>query len=179
MSWDERFKRGEHTDRIPMAFLVELAERLDRPGKALDLACGAGRHAVLFAERSWDVTAVDSSEVALELLQGREPRVRTVAADLEKGFFDLGSAEWDLVIVTLYLQRNLFERIRRAVKPGGRVAMAIPLVDPREGVKPMNPDYLLQGGELAAEFPGWSIEHERETNPDPPSRQIGELVAVR
>jgi len=88
---------------------------------------------------------------------------------------------FDLVIVTMFLDRGLFPKIRAAVKRGGRVAMAIPLVDEREGVKAMNPAYLLKPGELAAEFPDpqWMHEHLVETRPDAPSRGIAELIAKK
>lgn len=181
MSWDERYSRGEHVGMAPMGFLVELAARLHDTGEMLDLACGSGRHSGLFAEKGWKVTAVDSSVVALEILRERDPRVTCVHADLEvAGAFDLGVDRWDLVVVTMYLQRSLFPLIRQAVRPGGRVAMAIPLEDPREGVRPMNPAFLLRGvGELAEAFPGWTVELARETKPDPPGRRVAEFIAVR
>ena len=164
----------------PMGFLVELAERLPA-GKMLDLACGSGRHASLFADKGWKVTAVDSSGVALGILRERDPRVTCVQADLETpGAFDLGVDCWDLVVVTMYLQPSLFPLIRQAVRPGGRVAMAIPLEDPREGVRPMNPAFLLRGvADLMVEFPGCTVELARETNPGPPGRRVAEFVAVR
>lgn len=181
MSWDERYSRGEHVGMTPMRFLVELAARLHETGEMLDLACGSGRHSVLFAEKGWKVTAVDSSGVALGMLRERDPRVTCVQADLEvPGAYDLGVDRWDLVVVTMYLQRSLFPLIRQAVRVGGRVAMAIPLEDPREGVRAMNPAFLLRGvGELEVEFPGWTVELARETNPDPPGRRVAEFVAVR
>ncbi len=179
MSWDERYSQGDHAASAPIPFLVELADRLPATGspRLLDLACGAGRHAVLFAERGWDVTAVDSSQVALRILAGRNPKIQAVLADLENYEMEVG--QWDLIMVSFYLQRSLFERIRKGVKPGGRAAIAIPLEDPRDGVKPMNPLYLLKPGELAAEFGGWTIEHYRETEPEPPARRIAEVVAAR
>jgi SAM-dependent methyltransferase len=175
MSWDERYLRGDHADLAPLPFLVELAERLPGPGRVLDLACGAGRHAILFAERGWTVTAVDSSAVALRLLAERE--VRTVQADLESWEIEPGS--WDLAIVSFYLQHSLFDRLRESAIPGCRVAIAIPLVDGREGVRAMNPAYLLEGvADLVAEFPGWDVEHCAEVEPEAPGRRRAEFVAV-
>ncbi|MDQ6705327.1 MAG: methyltransferase domain-containing protein, partial [Acidobacteriota bacterium] len=47
----------------PAAALVRAVENVS-PGEALDLACGAGRHAIYLARRGWRVTAVDwSAEV--------------------------------------------------------------------------------------------------------------------
>ena len=179
MSWDERYSAGSHVGSPPLPFLVDLAERLPHGGTVLDLACGTGRHASLFADHGWEATGLDSSGVALQIIRDRDCRIQTVRADLEDPAVDLGGP-WDLVIVVLYLQRGLFPRIRAAVKPGfGSIAMAIPLVDSREEVKPMNPLYLLQPGELEAEFRGWTIEHSTEREPDPPARRTAELVAIR
>ena len=174
MSWDERFSKGDHADLKPMPFLVALASRTDRGARVLDLACGTGRHAVLFAERGCEVTAVDSSAVALQILRDRDARVTTILADLET--YEIEDGAWDLIIVTMYLQRSLFSKLIAA-----RVATAIPLVDEREGVKPMNPDYLLHPGELAAYFPvrGWVHEYREETTPDTPGRRLALLITFR
>ena len=53
----------------PNRFLVAEVDGL-APGRALDLACGAGRNAVWLAERGWTVTGVDFSDVALENARG-------------------------------------------------------------------------------------------------------------
>ena len=58
-------RRGPLFGVEPNRFLV--AEVADLPpGRALDVACGAGRNAVWLAERGWTVTGVDFSDVALE-----------------------------------------------------------------------------------------------------------------
>ena len=63
--WDKRWA-GEraHASTEPSAFLVGEVAALP-VGRALDVACGAGRNAVWLARRGWQVTAVDFSEVAL------------------------------------------------------------------------------------------------------------------
>ncbi len=108
----------------PNRFLVAEVEGLP-PGRALDLACGEGRNAVWLAQRGWQVTAVDFSEVALakakRLAQSRGMDVEWIAADLldyrPPGTFDL--------IADLYLQlppeerRLVLERASVALAPGG------------------------------------------------------------
>jgi SAM-dependent methyltransferase len=98
---------------------VELTEVLEREsaGRALDLACGSGRHAAWLAERGWDVTAVDQNEVAI-------PGVRFVKADLENQEFVIAPAGWDLIVCWLYWQRDLLPSIARGVRPGGIAALA-------------------------------------------------------
>jgi SAM-dependent methyltransferase len=133
----------------------------------------------LLASHGWKVTAVDCSEVALRLIREQGSKIETVLADLEAGEFAIEPDAWDLICVTLYLQRDLFSSIRVGLKQGGYVAAAFPLRDEREGVKPMNHDYLLEPGELASLFEGFEFIHYAETNPEPPRRRMAELFARR
>ena len=71
--WNERYARTEllwtaEPNRLIAAEAGDLA-----PGRGLDLACGEGRNAVWLAERGWEVTGVDFSDVAIE-------KARTLAA---------------------------------------------------------------------------------------------------
>lgn len=163
--WDERYGRGEHVIREPMPLLVRTANEL-HPGRALDLACGTGRHAIFLAERGWRVTAVDASTVGIELAktlaQLRGVNVDWRVADLERGEFEIEANAYDLVGVFYYLQRDLFPRIRAGVRRGGLAVAAIHLTDDDPEAKEMNPAYLLGPGELRAEFRGWEILHDYE-----------------
>src|SRR6185295_6322874 len=64
--WNRRWA-GERANAAttPSAFLIAETEALP-PGRALDVACGAGRNAVWLAQRGWRVTGVDFSDVALQ-----------------------------------------------------------------------------------------------------------------
>lgn len=156
--WNRRYLRGEHASAEPSDFLIEVAEGLP-PGRAFDLACGAGRHALYLAARGWDVSALDGSSAALALLAQRlspalGPRVHAQCFDLEAGPLELSPASFDLVLDFFYLQRPLFPVLAAAVRPGGHFAAAIHLGaegQPRR-VRP---------GELASYFPGWSVRIDR------------------
>ncbi len=94
----------------PNRFLVAEVEDLP-PGRALDVACGAGRNAVWLASRGWTVTGVDFSDVALEnaraLAVSRRVDVEWVRADVREWQPPAGA--FDLVAV-LYLQLPAAER---------------------------------------------------------------------
>ena len=173
--WDERYSRGEHATLEPSRLLVRAVEIFashaggESPGsrRALDLACGAGRHAIFLAERGFVVTAVDSSAVGVQLTRerGRERGIWLDArvADLEGGEFPIAPDSYDLICDFYYLQRDLFPSIRDGVRRGGLFVAAIHLTDDDPEVKPMNPDFLLHPGELREEFRDWNILHYEET----------------
>jgi len=69
--WNARYcAAAEEAPAEPAEFVRELLPLLPL-GRALDLACGTGRHTLLLASRQQPVTAVDSSDVALEILERR------------------------------------------------------------------------------------------------------------
>jgi SAM-dependent methyltransferase len=184
LTWDDRYRSGEHRHDAPAPLVAQAIETLP-PGRALDLACGAGRHALVLAERGWRVTAVDASRVAIDMVRerAREQRLEIDArqADLEKHEFDIQPDAFDLICDCCYLQRDLFPVIRAGVRRGGIVIAIIHLVDPSPDVKPMNPEFLLRPGELRGFFAGWDILHDFEGKPlgGPHERSVSEIVARR
>jgi tellurite methyltransferase len=184
LTWDDRYRNGEHRNLAPASLVAQAIEKLP-PGRALDLACGAGRHAFVLAEQGWRVTAVDASRVAIDLVRerARERHLEVDArlADLEKHEFDIQPDAFDLICDCCYLQRDLFPAIRTGVRPGGIMIAIIHLVDPSPDVKPMNPEFLLCPGELRGLFAGWEILHDFEGKPAgaPHERSVVEIVARR
>jgi len=153
----------------PSPLLVETARKL-KPGRALDLACGTGRNAIWLAEHGWQVTAVDRSPIKI-------PGVETHVADLEKHEFPILEAVWDLIVVCLYLQRDLLEPVKRGLKPGGVALVMVHLMEP--GYEQSR--FSVQPGELAKYFEGWEILHYREGKPKDPEhhRAVAEIVATK
>jgi tellurite methyltransferase len=174
--WDERHRAGvERDDATPLPLVVETASEM-KPGRALDLACGAGRNALWLAEHGWSVTAVDGSPAAIELVRTRASargvNVNAQVADLEKGEYAIEQSHWDLIVISYYLQRDLFGPAKRGIVPGG-VLVAIALLG--EG------RFSVAAGELRGYFSGWEILHDREGNPgdSPEHWAVAEIVARR
>jgi SAM-dependent methyltransferase len=161
-------------DAAPVPLLIETARQL-KPGRALDLACGAGRNALWLAEHGWSVTAVDGFREAIDSLRQnaaeRSVNVDARIADLEKSEYVIEPSAWDLVVISYYLQRDLFEPAKRGVVPGGVLLAIVLLGDGRFRAAP---------GELRGYFSGWEILHDREGNPGVSShRAVAEIVARR
>ncbi len=72
LSWDQRYRSGEHLLDQPAPLIAGVADGLI-PARALDLASGTGRHTLLLAARGWQVTAVDASRAAIGILEKRAP----------------------------------------------------------------------------------------------------------
>src|SRR5438094_422674 len=126
--WDERYRRGEGADGNPHPLVVNCASKLT-PGRALDVACGSGRHALWLAGHGWKVTAVDSSRVAIDIVRQRSVekhvRVDTCIADLERHEFQIDPEAYDLIVICNYLQRDLFSSIKAGTRAGGIVVAVI------------------------------------------------------
>jgi tellurite methyltransferase len=178
-NWDEHYSDTPEPDWTPAPLLVEIADAL-APGRALGIACGAGRNALYLAQLGWDVDAVDASAAAIGLLLQKAAglRVRTHIADLERGEFAIPAGGYDLVCDFFYLQRNLFPQLREAVRPGGTFLGAIHVRGDPDDTN-HNPDFMLAPGELRAEFAGWKIPYYSEAPEPGKLRRTARIVARR
>ncbi len=182
--WDKRYRLREHAasdlEAAPTPLLISTAGAV-RPGKALDLASGAGRNALWLAEQGWEVTAVDGAPAAVEILQSRAAerglQINAVVADLEKDEFEIEPSRWDLIAICYYLQRNLFEPAKRGVVPGGLLISIVHINEPGEEDGP----HRLLPGQLQQYFAGWEILHHREGKATDTAhhRAVAEIVARR
>jgi tellurite methyltransferase len=110
-------------DRPPWPLLVRAASLLPRKGRALDLGAGAGRDTRYLLEQGFQVTAVDSDPHAVAMLKSlQEGDLRVVQATFEEFAFetyDLINAHFALPFVSPRRFREVFKRVKRALKPGG------------------------------------------------------------
>jgi SAM-dependent methyltransferase len=87
------------------------------PGRALDLACGDGRHSRWLLERGWEVTAVD-------IVKPEIFGATCFQADLERHEFPIETDAWDLIVCWLYWQPDLLPAISNGVRKCGYAALA-------------------------------------------------------
>ena len=163
-SWDNRYReRSAPVD--PAVFVsIDLAPLLGTPGRALDLAGGAGRHAIWLSERGWDTTMVDTSEVAIGLASERAAEagvnVRLIHTDLTAETIPDGP--WDLILIVHYLQRDLFLPAIERLADGGLIAFSVATVRNLERRERPPLPYLLDEGEAPSLVDGLEILHYEE-----------------
>ena len=153
--------------RGPSDWLLDHRALLAAGRRALDVASGDGRHALVVASWGLAVRAVDRDRAALARLRAAAARqglvVETAVVDLERGAVSLGEAAFGAVMVFRYLHRPLFPALVRALEPGGVLlyetfTRAHAAVRPR----PSNPAFLLAPGELPTLVAGLEILDARE-----------------
>ncbi len=127
---------------------------------ALDLGCGGGRDAVFLAQKGWRVTGIDQEARVLrrakQLANRSGASIKFKCCDLKKeGCFP--DTQFDLVVVVRYLNRTLFQRIERAVSPGGVVLYQTFVTGVEAFGSPKNPNVILKTDELSKVFSGYQI----------------------
>ncbi|MGC1619281.1 MAG: class I SAM-dependent methyltransferase [Candidatus Acidiferrum sp.] len=196
--WDARYREAAQNAAAEPASIVSEWLPLLPSGSVLDIACGAGRHALLLASCGASVTAVDWSATGLEVLENRARNAKfpvrradaaaqaelakpqagellLIQADLEK--IQLPTASFSLVVCVQYLQRSLFAQMAHALQPGGLLLFETftrARLDYSNG--PRNPAYLLEPGELRTAFPELYVLFYRELNA---GQGIASLVAQK
>jgi tellurite methyltransferase len=143
-----------------MEWIVALAASVPAPRRALDLAMGRGRHAVALAREGFRTFGVDVRFDAVRdaVLAAAAARVsvRGWCADIVA--YPLPPAHFGLMLVSRYLQRDLFPAIREAVTPGGVVVYETFTTAQRAlGTGPRSPDHLLRPGELRQAFEQFEV----------------------
>jgi tellurite methyltransferase len=161
--WDARYQEGTHPTE-PSKLVVALDDVLPHHGRALDLAGGAGRHALWLARRGLDVTLCDISETALGHARAAAVSaalpLRTLAVDLETTPPPAGP--WDLILSFHYLQPDLFARIPALLTPGGLLVVVQPTMKNLERHPKPSGRFLLEEGELPRLVQGLEIVRHTE-----------------
>lgn len=157
--WEARYGAGERVhDGPPAALLKKWLPLLPR-GRALDVATGLGRNALLLASAGYDVCAVDISSTALAVAARRAARrrlqVRWVEADLDTYRFP--KARYHVVVNTFFLKRKLLTAMQEAVRPGGVMILETHLESPEPDPGPRGPAHRLKKGELQRRFRHWEV----------------------
>ena len=135
-------------ERDPSAWVCRFAGLVPAAGEVLDVACGAGRHSRLFLARGHRVIAVDRDLSRIADLKG-DPNLELVEADLEgPGPWPFGSRRFAGVVVVDYLWRPFLATFIGSLAPGGVLIYETFARGNERFGRPLNPDHLLNPGEL-------------------------------
>jgi 2-polyprenyl-3-methyl-5-hydroxy-6-metoxy-1,4-benzoquinol methylase len=145
-------------------FIVEWIDRLAPGGgdapRALDVAMGRGRHAVVLARAGFRTFGVD---IAIDAVQAAAASAKAAGVSIHAWCADLTMhplplARFDVVVVARYLQRDLFPALRATVVPGGVVLYETFTTAQRAlGSGPTSADHLLEPGELLRRFRAFEV----------------------
>jgi SAM-dependent methyltransferase len=136
---------------FPSEWVVRWAPLVER-GPVLDVACGAGRHAIFFVERGFEVFAVDRNDQPLP------NSIHFQKADLENGSpWPFEGRKFAAIVVTNYLHRPLLPILRESLDEGGVLIYETFMAGNERYGKPSNPDFLLWPGELLEAFGTLSV----------------------
>lgn len=168
-----------HELTAPSDWVVRWAERVPAGGRVLDIACGQGRHARIFAARGHPVEAVDRDPAKLATLQG-VAGVKTHCADLEGGPWPFESERFAGIVVVNYLHRPLFPHLLAGLAPGGVLIYETFETGNERYGRPSNPDFLLRPGELLEVVRGRLrvIAYEDLFSPDPRPAMVQRICAI-
>ncbi|MCA8967727.1 MAG: class I SAM-dependent methyltransferase [Planctomycetes bacterium] len=180
--WQGMYESGRYEPRTQASpLLEEWLPRLPR-GRALDIACGVGRHALRLAEAGYAVDAIDIAPAALAIgratAAGRGLAIDWQAADIDA--FDPPPGRYDVVVCARYVNRLLMPRLPTALTPGGWLLFEHHLRTSLEVNGPRDAGFRLAPNELLTAFPGLRVVHYREqviTDPNGMRMAVAQLVA--
>lgn len=128
--------------------------------RAVDIACGMGRHSKFLAKNGFKVDALDISDVAIESLKD-EANIHPQIVDFD--VYQLEENAYDLVVCTYFLERKLFPQIQKALKEEGIFIFETFMHHEKNTKVPSNKAFLLDKGELEEHFAeGFEIVHHKE-----------------
>ena len=121
--WNKVYSTGQAIFVHHPTELLVRAIQGRRPGTALDIGMGQGRNSLFLAQQGWEVTGFDPSEEGVRQARERAAKLglHLRALVVAEENFDLGAAQWDLIVMT-YVRRirpGDADRFARALRPQG------------------------------------------------------------
>jgi len=178
--WNERYSKGAYAERKhPSDLLAEWIDRIP-PGRALDVACGAGRNALFLAGHGFKVDAIDISAEALararKQAQEENLHINWIEYDLDEPL--TLEAQYDLILIIRYVNLPLIRRLKRNLAPGGFLVCEEHLVSDIDVVGPSNNAFRVEPGALDRLARGLRIHLLEETVVDDPDNRPAALARL-
>ena len=145
--WNKKYQNNPIPNQAIQ--LVQTYAKYAKGTKALDIACGMGRHSKYLASIGFNVDALDISSVAIQSLQNIEC-INTIEVDFDT--YVLKEETYDLIVCTFFLKRSLFPQIIKALKSDGILIYETFVHHSENQQIPSNKSFLLEKGELEENF---------------------------
>jgi len=162
--WNQRYTEDSYRKGNPVTLLEDWLPGL-RVGKALDVACGAGRNSLFLAHAGFDVDAIDISREGLKRArQNAEAQgfdINWIEHDFDQPYtFD---DDYDLIVVMWYVNLSLITRLCDCLAPGGFLLCEEHLVTDEEVIGPRNSNFRVAPGALREAVSRLEVMHYRES----------------
>ena len=156
--WNQRYAEDSYRKTNPVTLVSDWLPKIP-VGRALDIACGAGRNAILLAQTGFEVDAIDISleglKRARETAAGQGLRINWIEHDLDEPYpFE---SNYDLIIVMWYVDLGLVNRLCEYLKPGGYLVCQEHLVTEQEAIGPTNTNFRVAPGTLREAVSGLDV----------------------
>ena len=177
--WNTKYDGDSYiTGKEPCEWLKSHTEFLIKGGKALDIAAGEGRNSVFAASLGYEVVSMDISEIALKkaqrLANEKNVTITTLSTDLDNS--SLPENEYDLVLCFNFLERKLFQEIRKTLKSGGILFYETFSVDYLK-YSSFKKEWVLEQNELLEVFNDLRILRYQEVDEEP--KAFASLIAQK
>lgn len=183
--WNQRYRDGAYAERNHPSVFLEKWVGSAPSGRALDVACGAGRNALYLARQGFAVDAVDISAEAIARGQGSAEQLGLEINWLEQDLEDaplLLEPGYQLIVLVRYVNLPLLRELVSLLAPGGMLLCEEHLESSAGVIGPRNPAFRVKPGELAAALEGLELiqlDEGLSTEPDGSLAALARVVARR
>ena len=176
--WNQRYAENTHRKTNPVTLLEDWLPRLPK-GRALDVACGAGRNSLFLAKAGYRVDAIDISPEGLKIASQNATEqnldINWITHDFDQPYaFD---TNYDLIVVMWYVNLPLIRQLCDCLTPGGVILCEEHLVSPQEVIGPGNPQFRVQPGTLRNAVESLDVLYYEEVVEE--IEQSGKLASAR
>ena len=162
--WNQRYTEDSYNKNNPVTLVADWSAQIPM-GRALDVACGAGRNAIFLAQAGYRVDAIDISAEGLKQARQKAENeglnINWIEHDLDQPCpFD---TEYDLILVMWYVDLALVTRLCDHLAPGGYLICEEHLLTDEEVIGPKNPAYRVAPGALREAVAALEVLHYEES----------------
>lgn len=155
--WNKKYKNTPRLmeNRDPSKKLLESIKHANGK-KALEIACGTGRNSIYLAKNGFEIEAYDISDIAINHIKNLNIKnLKAFQKDLEN--FTPKIDEFDLIVQTNYLDRNIIPNLKKALKKNGIIIIETYMEHEENEKPPSDPTFLLKKDELKKLFDEFEI----------------------